>query len=54
VLRTDDGRSLEPTNLPAPFQSDGLPVRARVEKRHDLSSSCQVGPIVNVLHIERR
>ena len=54
VLRTDDGRTLEPTNLPAAFLSDGLPVRARVEERHDLASACQVGQIVTVLHIERR
>jgi hypothetical protein len=43
-----------PLNLPEEFQRDGLRVRAELLRRDDYGSTCQVGPVVEVLSIRRR
>ena len=43
-----------PLNLPEEFRRDGLRVRAELLRRNDYGSTCQVGPVVEVLSIRRR
>ena len=54
LIRAEDGHFFEPTNLPTEFRQDSLRIRATLETRHDLMSFCQIGEIVDILHIERR
>jgi hypothetical protein len=51
-LQTDD-ELYELVNLPNKYQEDGLRVRAEAKRRNDLNSCTMVGPIVEVLHVER-
>lgn len=44
----------QPSNLPDDFRQDGLKVRAAVKTRRDAASVCMIGPIVNVIWIQRR
>jgi hypothetical protein len=50
---TDRGTKLDPINLPAAFQKDGLHIRARIETIRDPVSSHMWGIVVNILEIER-
>lgn len=43
----------EVVDLPAVYREDGLRVRARVKERADLASTVMVGPIVEVITIDR-
>lgn len=52
-IETDDGAKLDPVNLPAEFQRDGLRVRARVEPLKDRVSFRMWGSLVHILSIER-
>ncbi len=51
-INVDGGGSLEPTNLPAGVQEQGLRVRFRVKIIPRAISTCQVGLIVEILRIE--
>jgi hypothetical protein len=42
-----------PLNLPEEFRHDGLRVRVELLRRDDYGSTCQVGPVVEVLSIRR-
>ncbi len=52
-LEADDGARLDPVNLPAEFQKDGLRVRARVQRLRDRVSIHMWGQLVRLLDIER-
>jgi hypothetical protein len=52
-IRSEDGRSYEITNLPSEFRSPGLVVRARLQLRRDMASTCMSGPIAEVIAIEK-
>jgi len=54
LIRAEDGRVFEPTNLPTEFHQDSLLVRATLEVRRDLASPCETGEIVDILQIARR
>jgi hypothetical protein len=43
-----------PLNLPEEFRRDGLRIRAELLRRDDYGSTCQVGPVVEVLSIRER
>jgi len=53
MIEGDDGLINEPNNLPSEYLVDSLRVRATVEIRTDLRSTCQLGTIVDVLEVER-
>jgi hypothetical protein len=50
-IRADEGRNLEPVDLPDGFRQDGLRVRF-VAKAVPLVSACMIGSIVEILEIE--
>jgi len=52
-IETEDGAKLDPVNLPAEFQQDGLRIRARVEQLKDRVSFHMWGSLVRILSIER-
>jgi hypothetical protein len=54
MIRAEDARAFEPTNLPAEFRKDSLRVRVTVEVRNDLESICGTGQIVDILRIQRQ
>jgi len=43
----------QPINLPDEFKVDGLRVRFEAEVRDDLTSACQIGPLIELISIER-
>ena len=45
--------TIEPLDLPEEFKIDGLRVFFEGEERDDLASICMVGPIVELLDIQR-
>jgi hypothetical protein len=47
-------KSYQPLNLPPEFRRDGLLVRVAFRERKDRVSICMIGPIVEILSIERR
>jgi hypothetical protein len=49
----DDGRKLDPVNLPEDFQKDGVRVQVRVEELHDRVSTHMWGTIVRIVEIKR-
>lgn len=53
ALDADNGRRYEPMNLPAEFRRDGLRVRFRGRVRSDMASIRMVGPILEILEIQR-
>jgi len=53
ALDADNGRRYEPTNLPADFRHHGLRVRFRGRVRTDMVSIRMVGPILEILEIQR-
>ncbi len=52
-IETDDGARLDPVNLPADFQKDGLRVRATVERLRDRISVHMWGTLVRITAIAR-
>jgi hypothetical protein len=50
---TVSGTHLEPDNLPADLRVDGLTVHATIASSK-MASVCMVGPVVTIIHIERR
>lgn len=53
-IETEDGVKLDPVNLPADFEEDGLRIKARVEGLEDRVSIHMWGTLVRILEIERR
>lgn len=53
ILGTD-GVTYDPINLSAEYERDGLPVRFRARIRDDMGSIHMVGPMVELIEIERR
>jgi hypothetical protein len=53
-IRTEEGESYNPINLPAEFRQDGLPVWAKVRLRNDMMSIHQAGPLVEIIDIRKR
>jgi hypothetical protein len=53
AIRGDDGVTYDPSNLADDFRHDGLRVRARARLRPDRSGIHMVGPIVDIIDIER-
>lgn len=53
AIRGDDGVTYDPSNLAGEFRRDGLRVRARARLRPDLGGIHMVGPIVDIIDIER-
>jgi hypothetical protein len=53
AIRGDDGVTYDPSNLADDFRHDGLRVRARARLRPDMSGIHMVGPIVDIIEIER-
>jgi heat shock protein HslJ len=54
AIRGADGITYNPTNLPAEFRKDGLPVEADARRRNDVVGIHQVGPIVQLVRIRAR
>lgn len=54
TLEVGEGVHYQPINLPDEFLHDGLLVSAELLRRDDFGSTCQVGPMVEVLSISRR
>ena len=54
TIRTDDGISYDPTNLPAEFRKEGLAVEADARKQENMAGIHQVGPIVTLTRIRNR
>jgi hypothetical protein len=54
TIRTGDGISYDPTNLPAEFRKDGLAVEAEARKQETMAGIHQVGPIVTLTRIRTR
>jgi carboxymethylenebutenolidase len=54
AIRSETGVTYDPRSLPEAFRSDGLRVRFKVRILPDAIGFHQVGPIVEVLDIERR
>lgn len=54
TIRSDDGTTYDPTNLPAAFQKDGLAVVAEARKQEAMAGIHQVGPIVTLVRIRNR
>lgn len=54
TIKTDDGVTYDPTNLPAEFKKDGLAVEAEGRKDVNMVGIRQVGPIVTLTRIRLR
>jgi len=54
TIRSDDGVSYDPTNLPAEFKKEGLAVEAEARKQDAMAGIHQVGPIVRLTRIRTR
>ena len=54
AIRGADRVTYDPLDLPAAFQQDQLAVRATLRIRDDMGSYHMVGPMVDVLGIQRR
>ena len=50
---TDDGKKLDPVNLPQEFRKDGLRIRARVEPLQDRVSIRMWGTPVRIIEFKR-
>jgi hypothetical protein len=53
-IETDDGRRLDPVNLPEEFQKDGLRIEARVQELKDRVSIRMWGTLVRIIELRRR
>jgi len=54
AIRSDDGATYDPSNLPPDFQKEGLSVEADALKRTDLVGIHQTGTIVELVRIRKR
>jgi hypothetical protein len=52
-LVTDEGRKLDPVNLPEAFRQDGVRIRARLERLTGRASTHMWGELVRIVSIER-
>jgi hypothetical protein len=52
-IETDDGRKLDPVNLPKEFQKDGLRIQARVAEIQDGVSVHMWGTPVQIIAFKR-
>ena len=52
-IKTDDGKNLEPINLPEEFKTDGIRVSFNYKLRTDLASCRMWGTIVEIIEIKR-
>jgi hypothetical protein len=52
VIHSLDGTEYEPMNLKDEYRAEGTRVRALLRTRSDMSSTCMVGTIVEVVSIE--
>ncbi|HET9887411.1 MAG TPA: hypothetical protein VFR10_07860 [bacterium] len=52
VIHSLDGTEYEPMNLTDEYRVEGTRVRALLRTRSDMSSTCMVGTIVEVVSIE--
>ncbi len=53
AVRGDDGVTYDPLSLPADFQQENLRVSMVVKVRNDLGGIHMVGPIVEVIQIQK-
>lgn len=53
LLQLSNGSKLEPIELPNDFQTDGLKVSLTYREHPEMTSTCQAGPIVEVLTIQK-
>ena len=54
AIQGEDGVTYDPTNLPTPFQQDGIRVEAEARRRDDRAGIHMTGPIVDLVRIRRR
>jgi hypothetical protein len=54
VIRSDDGVTYNPINLPEGFRQDGLAVEVEGRRRDDMGGIHQVGPLLELDRIRRR
>jgi hypothetical protein len=54
AIRSEDGVTYDPTNLPEEFRRDSLPVEAEARRLENAMGVHQVGPIVELERIRRR
>jgi hypothetical protein len=52
-IRSEEGETYNPINLPPGFRQDGLPVWARVRLRNDMMGIHQAGPLVEIIEIRK-
>jgi hypothetical protein len=53
AVRGDDGVTYDPLSLPAEFQQENLRVSMVVKVRNDLAGTHMVGPIVEIIQIQK-
>ena len=53
AVRGDDGVTYDPLSLPAEFQQENLRVSMVVKVRNDLTGVHMVGPIVEIIQIQK-
>jgi hypothetical protein len=53
-IRSEEGETYNPINLPAEFRQDGLPVWASVRLRNDMMGIHQAGALVEIIEIRKR
>jgi hypothetical protein len=51
-IKSDDGKSYDPVNLPAEFRKEGLRVRFELKELTDQASFHMWGVIVQIIHIQ--
>ncbi len=51
-IRSDDGKSYDPINLPAEFRKEGLRVRFEARELKDRASFHMWGIIIEIVHIQ--
>jgi hypothetical protein len=52
-MTADEWPTYELTSVPARFQQEGLRVRFTLRVRDDLSSNCMVGPVADLISLQR-
>ena len=54
AVKSDDGKTFEPINLPDSFKRDGMKVSVTARIRRDMGSIHMVGDIIEILQITAR
>jgi hypothetical protein len=54
AIRTADGKTYDPINLPQEYHHQGMRVRVKARMRGDVASVHMAGPIIEILSIEKR